>query len=231
MRKTILAFCCIITTLAFTGCKGNDYKKAVSLYENGDYQSAYEKFEKLDDYKDSAEYKKKCKHELGIELFNSGDYLSAYDVFYSLADYWDCPEYCVKCLYSIQHDRNNRAKYVYTSVATACTKMDMSNHPIPEGIYKIDLSITQDSFPEDSSKVEEAIQFCYNEYPPQDIFNESGYAIVKINTANCPSQVFWCEKDIFGSTYDYYFLGTEDMLYDWSNDFGKFGGYPIEITY
>lgn len=53
MKKTICTLCVLLLTLALTGCKSNDYKKAQQAYSDGDYVLAMETYKTLGDYKDS----------------------------------------------------------------------------------------------------------------------------------------------------------------------------------
>ena len=55
MKKTICTLCVLLLTLALTGCKSNDYKKAQQAYSDGDYVLAMETYKTLGDYKDSQE--------------------------------------------------------------------------------------------------------------------------------------------------------------------------------
>lgn len=58
MKKAniLLCFSAALLCISMTGCKSDDYKKAVESYENGAYDEAKTKFSAIEDYKDSAEY-------------------------------------------------------------------------------------------------------------------------------------------------------------------------------
>ena len=65
MKKKLLAILILcITVFSLTACDSSDYKKAMSLYESGDYEEAAKMFVELGDYEDSAEMAVKAKEEL-----------------------------------------------------------------------------------------------------------------------------------------------------------------------
>ena len=75
MNKTVvLTLCFIIAMYLLSGCKSSDYENAQSMYAKGDYSSALEIFERLNDYKNSDKMAKACQDRLNeIEykaLFN-----------------------------------------------------------------------------------------------------------------------------------------------------------------
>ncbi|MEY8233619.1 hypothetical protein AALA82_18690 [Oscillospiraceae bacterium 50-16] len=59
-KKTFLGLFVILLCLSLTGCKGGEYKKAVSLEEAGDYSAALEIYKEIPDYKDSADHIALC---------------------------------------------------------------------------------------------------------------------------------------------------------------------------
>ena len=69
----------IIGTLA--GCDSSDYKKAVSLYESGNYLEAMERFEALGDYENSRDLLNQCRYDYAKMLFENGDYVNAREQF------------------------------------------------------------------------------------------------------------------------------------------------------
>lgn len=60
--KTVLLLVCL--TLMLTGCKKNDYSKAIGLYDEGSYEEALVIFENLGDYKDSSDYADECRKKI-----------------------------------------------------------------------------------------------------------------------------------------------------------------------
>lgn len=76
MKKKTIAFMLVaVIVMSLTGCKNDDYKKAVELQEAGDYQTALELYENIEDYesyKDTVERIETCKAMLeAIESFNA----------------------------------------------------------------------------------------------------------------------------------------------------------------
>ncbi len=87
MKKIILAIILII--LILTGCDSSDYKKAVTLYEEGNYSEAAVIFAGLGDYEDSAEWYNKSKYQEANQLFKAGDYEEAIEIYELIIDYKD----------------------------------------------------------------------------------------------------------------------------------------------
>ena len=80
MKKRICISLCIMLTAAaiITGCgKGGDYKKAMSMYENGQFEEAAEKFTELGDYENSQDMVMVCRYEAAKTLFDAGNYEEA----------------------------------------------------------------------------------------------------------------------------------------------------------
>ena len=92
----------LMATLLLTGCgKGGDYKKAMSMYENGQYEEAAVKFTELGDYENSKEMVKTCKYEAAKAVFEGGDYEAAKKLFADLGDYENSAKYVTECDYNI----------------------------------------------------------------------------------------------------------------------------------
>ena len=75
------------------------YNTAIAHYNKMDFQTAKGIFDELSDYKDSAEWSKKCSYSEAIVLYESGDYEKAWDLFKPLSrdDYEDATEWAIKC--------------------------------------------------------------------------------------------------------------------------------------
>lgn len=96
--KKIAAFIlalAIMGTLA--GCDRSDYKKAVSLYDSGEYAQAMELFEELGDYEDSSTMVKACSYQIALDFADAGNYQDALTIFQSLGDYADSSQRSVSC--------------------------------------------------------------------------------------------------------------------------------------
>ena len=97
MKKLIALLLSLAMLGMLTGCNSTDYKKAVSAYENGDYQAAVEIFTQLGDYKDSAEMALQCNYHIAVLDFEDQNYEEAIEELEALGDYEDCPELLARC--------------------------------------------------------------------------------------------------------------------------------------
>lgn len=97
MRKLFALILSLVMLGMLTGCDSSDYKKAVSLYESGEYTQAAEMYKALGDYEDSADMVKACNYQIALELTGAEKYQEALIVFLSLGDYEDCAEQSVFC--------------------------------------------------------------------------------------------------------------------------------------
>ena len=103
MKKRICASLCmlLIAAVILTGCgKGGDYKKAMSMYENGQFEEAAEKFTELGDYENSQDMVMTCRYEAARTLFDAGKYEEAKKAFAELGDYENSANYVSECDYS-----------------------------------------------------------------------------------------------------------------------------------
>ena len=91
----------LIAAVILTGCgKGGDYKKAMSMYENGQFEEAAEKFTELGDYENSQDMVMTCRYEAARTLFDAGKYEEAKKAFAELGDYENSANYVSECDYS-----------------------------------------------------------------------------------------------------------------------------------
>lgn len=103
MKKTRLSILAIlmVVSLLLTGCgKGGTYSKAMSLYEEGQFQEAAAKFLELGDYENSSEMVKACKYGEAEALFDAGSYEEAKTLFTELGDYENSAKYLTECDYN-----------------------------------------------------------------------------------------------------------------------------------
>lgn len=89
VKKAICVICTLAICLALTGCDSSQYKKAMSLYENGEYEKASEIFEELGDYENSSEMALSCKYTKAEEALASGNYEIAISFYESVPGYRD----------------------------------------------------------------------------------------------------------------------------------------------
>lgn len=103
MKRYILMV--VVLALLLTGCKSNDYEKAVALHEEGKYEEAIVLFLELEDYKDSADRLQDCYNAVNYEnattAFIGGDYQKAIALYRKLGDYKDSTEKLKECYITV----------------------------------------------------------------------------------------------------------------------------------
>ena len=70
----------------------NEYKEGIAAFESGDYETAIRRFERLDDYKDSAEYAKEASYLYAKSLVESKEYEKAMTYYEKASGYLDADE-------------------------------------------------------------------------------------------------------------------------------------------
>ncbi len=89
--KKIFAFALVLVlALSLCACDSADYKKAVELYDSGDYEAAKALFLELGDYEDSAEMVIDCDYQQALKFMEDGEYKNARNLFVALGDHEDC---------------------------------------------------------------------------------------------------------------------------------------------
>lgn len=92
MKKFAALLLCLLFALTLCACDSQDYKKATSLMQSGDYASAKVIFDKLGDYEDAAQKSKRCTYNMAMLAYNEGSYEEAYNLFAALGTYEDSAE-------------------------------------------------------------------------------------------------------------------------------------------
>ena len=77
----ILALALAMSLAILSGCDSSDYKKAMSLYDNGQYEEAEAIFKELGEYENSREMVSECQYNEAIALYDAGDYEGAIQGF------------------------------------------------------------------------------------------------------------------------------------------------------
>lgn len=80
MKKYVLITLAILTLFSLfllTGCDSSDYKEAISLYEQGEYEQAKEIFVSLGEYEDSINYSNECTMQIALSKIVDGEYETA----------------------------------------------------------------------------------------------------------------------------------------------------------
>lgn len=81
MKKIVAVILVLAIVGTLAGCDSADYKKAVSLYESGNYLEAMEKLEALGDYENSRDLLNQCRYDYAMMLLENGDYVNAREQF------------------------------------------------------------------------------------------------------------------------------------------------------
>lgn len=97
MKKIVSVILSFVILVMLTGCDSADYKKAVSLYESGNYTAAAEIFGQLGDYENSGEMTVKCNYYIAKQHFENLEYAEAIKLFESLGNYEDCADLLMQC--------------------------------------------------------------------------------------------------------------------------------------
>lgn len=87
MKKFILVLLTFCIMLSLCSCRSSDYKEAMVLYNEKQYEQAKEIFVSLGDYKDSAEMLLQCKYQSALQLYNDGKYKEAVAGFVDVIGY------------------------------------------------------------------------------------------------------------------------------------------------
>lgn len=114
MKKIIAIILTLVMVLTLTACDSSDYKKAMGLYEEGDYVSARAMFVELADYENSPEMVKECDYGIAVETYENGNLLEALEQFKALGDFKDSAAYVKKIpwqiIYNHMGEGNNSIK-------------------------------------------------------------------------------------------------------------------------
>ena len=64
MKNTKLILLLLVLSCLLCACKSSDYREANSLFESGDYEEAYNIYQTLGEYKDTAELSNECQYQI-----------------------------------------------------------------------------------------------------------------------------------------------------------------------
>lgn len=84
-----------------SGCDSSDYKKAMSLYEGGQYLEAAEIFSALGEYEDSAAMATECTYLQAGSLAESGEYADAIALYETILDHKDSADKLAEAKYAL----------------------------------------------------------------------------------------------------------------------------------
>lgn len=101
MRKLLYSCLVLSVCLCLCSCKSSDYKKAMALYEAGEYEQARAAFQALNEYQDIASKIAACEVEIkyvdAVMLMEAGQYEEAIATFESLAGHKDSASKIEEC--------------------------------------------------------------------------------------------------------------------------------------
>ena len=92
----VLSFC-----VCLTGCSQQTYRKAINLYNNGEFDAAATLFSELDGYENSSELQTLSRYWEAITLMEDGEYSQALPRFIKLGTYEDSAERATECKYQM----------------------------------------------------------------------------------------------------------------------------------
>ena len=132
MRKFLCMCLVLALCLCLCSCKSSDYKKAMALFEAGEYEEAIVAFEALADYKDSVQKIDECKYGTAVALMESGSYEEAIAAFEAMGEYKDCTqkiEACKTAILDIRYDEaialmDTNVVLAYEALASLCGHKD-----------------------------------------------------------------------------------------------------------
>lgn len=105
----VMTVCMLMALL--TGCDTLDYRKAVQLYNNRQYDAAIELFHELGDYEDSAALFTASHYWAAMERMDAGNYAEALPRFLKLGDYEDSAARAMECKYQMGIQAIAEARY------------------------------------------------------------------------------------------------------------------------
>lgn len=101
MKNRLIAAVLIVALMAaLCACQGRAYDKAVSLYEDGQYEEALAAFEDLGEYEDASDRVLACKYAIALGEKDAGNYDAAIAQFEELGAYSDAAEQILACKYA-----------------------------------------------------------------------------------------------------------------------------------
>ena len=104
MKRVILFMVVLVISCYVTGCKSNDYEKAVELLESGKYMQALKILEELEangGYEDSSNKVKECQYLQAKQYFEEQNYMQSYELYCDLLGYKDSEERMIEAEYAL----------------------------------------------------------------------------------------------------------------------------------
>lgn len=111
MKRIVALLLSLVMLGMLVGCDSSDYKKAISLYESGDYKAAVGIFVELGDYEDSVGMATKCNYQIAKQNYENKEYTEAIEQFEALAGYEDSADLLMQCRYEYAKILFDDSKY------------------------------------------------------------------------------------------------------------------------
>lgn len=100
-RSFLLVILVLLLFVSMTGCEDLDYRDAIRLYNDGDYEAAAEIFYALGDFEKCPELYTDCQYWIAVDLAEEGNFEKALPRFWKLGDYRNSPQWVTECKYQI----------------------------------------------------------------------------------------------------------------------------------
>lgn len=100
-RSFLLVILVLLLFVSMTGCEDLDYRDAIRLYNDGDYEAAAEFFYALGDFEKCPELYTDCQYWIAVDLAEEGNFEKALPRFWKLGDYRNSPQWVTECKYQI----------------------------------------------------------------------------------------------------------------------------------
>ena len=85
-RSFLLVILVLLLFVSMTGCEDLDYRDAIRLYNDGDYEAAAEIFYALGDFEKCPELYTDCQYWIAVDLAEEGNFEKALPRFWKLGD-------------------------------------------------------------------------------------------------------------------------------------------------
>ena len=133
MKKIAALILALSMIFVMCGCASSDYKKAVALYNEKNYEAAKESFIALGSFENSEEFVASCDANINyakaIALFEAGSYVEAAEIFEGLGEFKDSAGRAVDCEFLIDIEAsiiNRRAQNAKNTDYTTLTNTELS---------------------------------------------------------------------------------------------------------
>ena len=100
-RSFLLVILVLLLFVSMAGCEDLDYRDAIRLYNDGDYEAAAEIFYALGDFEKCPELYTDCQYWIAVDLAEEGNFEKALPRFWKLGDYRNSPQWVTECKYQI----------------------------------------------------------------------------------------------------------------------------------